>query len=140
MRPEIVPSLPWPENEPSCAAAGWKLGARSPGTLGCGTVQLNWPFAIVTIGWPGVWHQEASMAPAAADDVMRIMVRYEPSNAVMGGATGSVCIVPIELAQPATISIRAIGHTLTWGMAAILYLVARLEHMLIFWFPLTLAL
>src|ERR1700728_1764047 len=83
------------------------------------------------IGWPGVSHQKATTVV----DVMRIVSRYEPSKVATGTGAGSVWIVPIEPGQPLVISIRTIGHSQTFSMSAILYLVARLARSLIVWFP-----
>jgi hypothetical protein len=71
--------------------------------------------------------------------VARIVVWYEPSNAVTGATVVSGCIDPIEPAQPAVASTRTMVHSLTSGTAAILHRVARREHALIVGFPLMLS-
>lgn len=132
--PEMVPLFAAPENDPSCAIVAAKFGVGLPGTLGCGTAKLNWPLLTVMVGWPGESHQLVFVASLFIP-VMRIVLRYVPSNEVTGGGGPLACCTGGWLAQPESISIRTSEHRPVRDLAATTYFEAWLEWTVIFSFP-----
>ena len=78
--------MTWPENVPSAAKVAGRVGVGLPGTSGCGTARPNWPFTTLTTSCTGESHQTVPLVGGVS--MLRIVVRYEPSDEVTGGGAG----------------------------------------------------